>query len=136
MPPNDTLYDGKPNACSREFMDIVQSLEGAEQHIGIFHIESHAIVFYEKRLLALLPWRDSEFNARLRTRGGELPGIAEQIVEHNLQERWIAKGQHAPGDAKGYVTIRLACLHLLTDALHQRAKIDSFAIHLSSGHAR
>src|SRR5713226_6390597 len=49
---NDSLNSGQSHACSLEVLLAVQALKDAEQLVGIFHIEAHAVVTYEVHGLA------------------------------------------------------------------------------------
>src|SRR4051794_8679683 len=51
VPVNDPLHGCKPDACALELSTRVQALEGAEELVGVLHLEAGAVVANEVRPL-------------------------------------------------------------------------------------
>jgi hypothetical protein len=81
VPDHDALNGRETDAGALEFGHGVEALERAEELLGVRHVESGAVVAYEEGARAIL-LGDSELDARARGLRGELPGVAEQILEN------------------------------------------------------
>src|SRR5579863_9773814 len=67
-PRNDALYDGEPDAGSREVFDRMQTLKDTKQLVGVAHIEAGAIVLHSIDGLPILD-PATDFNPGLRSFG-------------------------------------------------------------------
>ena len=97
---SDNSLDGcQSNAGARELGGLVQSLERAEQHLGVSHVKSNTVVSNEERCLAVLN-RPADRYARFGARPGKLHGVAEQVGQRNFQQARIAKSLQTRFDAE------------------------------------
>src|SRR5947209_2305430 len=135
VPIDDALNSRQANACALEFICGVQALERAEQLVGKRHLEASAIVADEKDCLTVsLLTREIDLCAfSLR---GELPGVAQQITEHDFQQTLIALGHESFFNLGGHSSPRISLLQFSDHFLSQRAEIDCLAAHLAAGHTR
>ena len=71
------------DAAPLKFRHGVQSVERIEELLGMSHIKTDAVVADEigRHPLVL---DDAEFDSRARAFLGELPGIAEQVLQHDF----------------------------------------------------
>ncbi len=63
----------------------METLEGAKEPVGVGRVKSGAVVADEVGMGAV-PFRDAEFNGRLRALRREFPGVAQQVFENDPQE--------------------------------------------------
>ncbi len=54
LPEHDALHGGQPDAGARELVGAVQPLEGAEQLVGVLHVEPHTVIAHEEHALPVL----------------------------------------------------------------------------------
>src|SRR5919108_4536467 len=85
---DDALDRGEPDARARELVGRVQPLKRAEQLGRVGHIEAGAVVAYVKRPPPVV-CRDADVHMRGRALARELPGIAEQVLQHDAQQSRI-----------------------------------------------
>lgn len=83
----------RPTPVPSEVGGRVQALEHAKELVGVRHVQTGAVVANEVDDPAW-PFVDAEFNSSLGSLARELPGIAEQILESNLQQTRIAFGTY------------------------------------------
>src|SRR5882724_3849455 len=84
----DAADDREPDARPFEVRGLVKALERLEQARGEGRVEADPIVPHE--VDRLLGARDAHLEAGAGTLSRELPGVAEQILEDDLQEPRIA----------------------------------------------
>src|SRR5262249_40280163 len=82
MAVNDALHGGQSDTRAREILLAVQALKGPEQFRTVGHIEAGTVIADEISHLTV-PFTNPEFYARLWMLASKLPGIAQQIVEHD-----------------------------------------------------
>src|SRR5512142_1256719 len=116
MDGNDPLPACQTDTSSRKLADRMQTLKNAEQLIGISHIETDPIVAYIKRPLLDVRFL-SEFDLCPVLFGGELPGIAQQVLQDNAQEVWIAFHHQVGSDRECDLPVGLTLLQGLRDFL-------------------
>ena len=92
MPENDALDVGQPDAGALEFIIIVQALKRTKQFVGIFRVETSAIVADVNHRLAFTAGSLTDFNSGFGAMAGELHRIGHQINQHHSQQR--AVGAH------------------------------------------
>src|SRR6266436_5322727 len=90
MPPNHSLDGCQTDARAPKLALIVQPLEWGKQMVGPRHVESGAVVPHEISAYAVGLRQGTKFNAGAGAFGGELPGVAEQILEHDSQQPRVA----------------------------------------------
>ena len=85
VPMYDPLNGGQADAGSLEFFEAVETLERAEELIGVSHVETGAVVADEIDALTLFVMSaDRDLGVGLF--GGEFPGIAEQICQGDAEQ--------------------------------------------------
>ena len=66
----------------------------------------------------------------------KLPGVPEEVIEHNPQQRGIALGRDTLGDVPLHPAVWLGLLELLRDRSGQGREIHRLAAHLGTRDAR
>ena len=66
----------------------------------------------------------------------ELPGVPEEVIEHNPQQRRVALGHNALGDPPLHLAVWLGLLELLRDGPGKGGEIHRLAAHLGTRDAR
>ena len=123
---NNPLDGRQPYTRARKIIGRVQPLENPEEFACISHIESSAIVAHKKRGLCLV--RRADFDASLGPFAGEFPGIAEQIVQRNSQQMFVALGSEVRSDNKLDGACRINAAEFRGDRLGERAQINGPAL--------
>lgn len=90
-------HRGQADPGTRKLGRRVQPLESAEQLVHVCHVEAGAIVADEVSRTSVL-MRNAEFDPCLRFINGELPCVAEQILEHHPEQARIAVADDAFAD--------------------------------------
>src|SRR5205085_1776020 len=78
---DDLARRRQSNSCAFEFLRGMQTLEHAEELVGISHIKAGAVVghkIYRRRA----PTLHSKFNLRCRLLAGKFPRIPDQVLQH------------------------------------------------------
>src|ERR1700730_8576433 len=128
---DNSMHRGEPDSRSREIRFAMQTLEWAEEIVGIFHIKSRAIVTNEEHgVPSFLVGPD--FNPRLRDFCGELPCVPNQIVERHAHEPAIGLHQKLILDAQGNLPIRVVLLQFLGDDSGHAREINSTIVELGA----
>jgi len=94
---DDTLNRGQPNSSSREIAGRVQALKSPKQLAGVRLVEAGAVVPHEVLPAAVLAGT-AEFNPGMRLFGGELPGVSEQIGQHDPQQARVGFSDETIGN--------------------------------------
>src|SRR5882724_6008525 len=113
----------------------MQALKDTEQFLGMEHVETGSVVADEIGRVPLAN-RCRELDARRIARSGELPRIAEQILEHHPEQPPIAFRNEIGRDRGLDAPIRLGALQLEIDAAGQCAQVDPLVPKLVSRPAR
>src|SRR5262245_58041477 len=122
MAVNDTLHGGQADACAREIPLTVQALKSPEQFRAVGHVEAGAVVANEIDHPAVtLP--NPEFYVCPEVLACELPGIAQQIFQHDPQQLAIALDDPCLGNDKIRLALRLELAQLVCHGLRQGAEI-------------
>src|SRR5687768_10691454 len=103
----DPAYRGEADPGAGELGLIVETLERAEQPVGMRHVEAGAVVAHEENG-AVVAGARAELDLRLRSPGGELPGVREEVLEHDSHELAICLDRHAWLDCEPDRPARLA----------------------------
>src|SRR5690606_7558033 len=111
---DDALHRGEANARAGEFVHAMQALEGAEQLVGVLHIEAGAIVAHEVHLPRAV-FHDAYDDAWILLFRRELPRVAEQVFEYDAHELRIGRGLHALPHRDVRVVAKVARLQFLDD---------------------
>ena len=84
MTMDNTLYGGKPNPCSREFICLMQPIKGTEQHILVTHVETRTVVSNLDRLFPAVVF-SGEPDGGLWCFNCKFPGVIEQVLHSHLE---------------------------------------------------
>src|ERR1043165_2680838 len=87
---DDALDGRQAHARPPELARAVETLERAEQLCGLGHRETRAVVAGEVEALAAAAPPVPGGDHGLLALRGELPGVAEQVVEHDPQQPLVA----------------------------------------------
>src|SRR3546814_3920742 len=90
---DDPLNGGEADAGSGKLAGVVQALKGAKELVGMCHVETRSVVADEIGVLPLVA-AAAELDAGRRAPGGELPGVAQQVLQSDLQQLGIAPYDH------------------------------------------
>jgi hypothetical protein len=97
---NDALHGGQANARAGKLAHGMETLESAEEPVGIGRIESRAVVTHEVRQGSIAT-RHPKLDMRGRTLGREFPGVAQQVLQHDPQQTGVRRGARA-GPSAGH----------------------------------
>src|ERR1700694_1113760 len=135
MPLNDPPHAGQAHACAGEFARVEAS-EWLEQRVLVGRIEADAVVTYVALENAGTGWFRDEVDAAVLVWSGELPGVAQQVLEDGRDELAVGLGDDSvldlEVDAAGWVESR----ELRGDSSRDAAQIDGLRAHLDSGDPR
>src|SRR3546814_14932385 len=98
------------------------------------HVETRSVVADEIGVLPLVA-AAAELDAGRRAPGGELPGVAQQVLQSDLQQLGIAPYDHGRLAPEVRHPVRRVRLQVLAYALCQRADIDLLQHHIGALHA-
>src|SRR5260370_19472792 len=133
VPVHDALYRGEADAGALVLVRRMQALEGAEQLVGIAHVEAGAVVAHEEgRLLPVA--QQADLDARLPGLGAELPRIADQVLQRRAQQARVGVGLHAVPHRDLDLARRLAALHVRDHLARELADVDVAPRELAARH--
>ena len=89
---HDAVHRGEADTGALVLGSGVQALEGAEQLLGVRHVEAGAVVPDEEDALGALAV-GADLDARRGLLAGELPGVAQQVLERRGEQASIAAGE-------------------------------------------
>src|SRR6185436_17784640 len=121
---DDAVNGGQTDSGPLVFRATVQALEGLEQLRGVDRIEADAVVADEVNAL----FRAAQLDARLWLLAGELPGVAEEVLEGDGGQGGIDLRLEARGDLHRDGAAGVALAQVLDDACPQRAEIHALAL--------
>src|SRR5260370_1183442 len=93
---DDAAHDREPDARAFEVRRLVEALEWLEQARREARVEADAVVLDE--VDGLLAAHDAHLDARTGALPRELPGVAQQILEGDLQEPRVSARLERRGD--------------------------------------
>src|SRR5207248_4243414 len=97
---NDATHGGEADPGALELARRVQPLEGHEELCLVGLVEADAVVADVERARPGAV-RHAELDHRVLDRSRELPGIADEVVEHDAQEALVAGGAEALRGTEG-----------------------------------
>ena len=131
MPFDDPLDRCQPDAVSGVLGFGMQALERPEQLGGVFRSESGAVVADEEFSRAI----PADFDPRVTTRTGELPGISHQVIHQVAQQRRIPLRDQSRRNVEDDLARRLAVAQVGGDLLSDRGQIDLRVFQFTAGDA-
>src|SRR4051812_21436098 len=114
----------------------MESLKRHEQAVAVSHIEPNAVVPNEKNGFSAPPRAGSELNLRLRSFGGELPRIIQQVFYQYPQQNRITPCFEPILGVKSDATIRMSRGEFLTCLNRQGTEVNTSEIHPGRGKPR
>src|SRR5690606_10774914 len=93
---HDALDRGKADTVPAEALLVMQALERAEQLADVLLVEAGTVVADVEGAVLLLP----ELDPRRLAPVGELPGVAEQVLQQVAQQGGVALRLHAGLDVQ------------------------------------
>lgn len=94
MASDETLYSGQPDACALELTRRVEALERREQVVGRARVEAGSVISDEEGMLSVGD-AGADLDVSLGALARELPGVADEVGEDHMQERWVGLGLEA-----------------------------------------
>src|SRR5690348_5492783 len=94
---DDALDRRQADAGAGELVDAVQALERAEQLGDVTHVEAGAVVAHEVAAPAVLHL-GAELDARARVARRVFPGVAQEVLEDEADERGVGLVDEAGRD--------------------------------------
>src|SRR5258708_5811609 len=123
VPGEDALDGGQADAVALELVRVVQPLERLEQFVRVGGIETGAVVADEvNRPAALLP--GAEFDSRRGVPLRVLEGVAEQVLQRDLQQVAVAVGREVRSDDPLDGSLRIRGGQAVGDFAGDPAEID------------
>jgi hypothetical protein len=119
----DPLYGDQADARPLELRLCVEPLEGGEQLRGVGHVEPDAVVLDAEDALTVR-LAGTEGDDRLGPRARELPGVPEQVLQHDPEELRVTPRLEPWCDLPGDPPRRVAVAELSRDGAGQLAQID------------
>ena len=126
---HDALDGREPDPGALELVWGVQALEGAEEVLGVAHVEAGAVVAYEERHAAGGLVRPQLDERRLVPRR-ELPGVTQQVLEHGARQLRVRPGDEARRDVHDHVARRVPFVQFGDKRGGQRREVDVLEIEL------
>src|SRR6266545_8046723 len=119
--PDDPPDRGEADPRAWELGVAVKAFEDVEELPRVGHVEARPVVADEVDALPVLV-PVAEFDARPAAfGGGELPGVAQEVIQRDPEQAGIALGCGAGLDEKLHGAVRAVFLELLADAPGQGA---------------
>ena len=120
---DDALDGGEADAGSGELGGGVEALEGGEQLVGEGHVEAGAVVadVVDGGAAGLLA---AELDARGGLVAGELPGVAEEVVEEEAEEVGVALDDEVAGGEEVDGAAGVAGTELLDDLVGELGEVE------------
>src|SRR5450755_1952666 len=109
MPVDNSVDRCKPYARSWEPRLLVKALERSKEPFSVGHIEPCPVVTDEVGRDAV-GLGESELDDRLSLACAELPGISQQVLEHDLQKTAVSLGDHSTHDQRLDLPLRAGLL--------------------------
>src|SRR5579862_5921049 len=113
----------------------MEALKRLEEASGRTRIESDAVIANEIDGNAIVT-ADTEFDFRRCLLGTVFPGIAEKIVNDELQKAGITIDTATISDQEFHVTLGRAAAQLLAHDAGNGGQVDGMTDHGAAGHAR
>ena len=134
MPDNDAADRSQSNAGSREFFHCMQSLKGREKFVDVGHVKPHPVIAHKKYPRTVRTQDLSNTYRGICLLRGELPGVAQQIFQHDFDEPAVALGLQASIYLQSDLTLRMVSFPFLQHAARQRRQVYCFAAKLGASH--
>src|SRR5450432_2291116 len=127
VPADDAAHDREADPRALELRGAVEPLERLEQAAREGWVEADAVVLHEVNRLGAA--RDADLDAGARAFPRELPGVAQQVLEDDLQQARVAQRLEGRGDDHLDGPRRRSLAQLADDGLDDGREIDGQAAH-------
>src|SRR5271154_2452885 len=135
MPMDDALHIREPDAGALEFPYRVQPLEDGEKFIRISHVEAGAIVADETNKLTVLR-NLTHLDVRIIALAGELPGIAEKVLKHNLKQPGVSDSANFRGNDHVDRPVRMIAAQARQNDARDGREVYRRAVDFGTAHSR
>src|ERR1017187_10956244 len=98
MPRDDALDRRQTDACSLKVTGFMQTLEGREYFLRVYHIEPGAVVANIETMFPVRLQQRPHLDARSRLFRSKLPGIIQKVLQDDAQELRISVRRKVIGD--------------------------------------
>ncbi|HEY9180463.1 MAG TPA: hypothetical protein VIO32_07065, partial [Candidatus Baltobacteraceae bacterium] len=102
MAMHDSRYGCEANTRTLVFVSGVQPLKSSKEFVRVGHVESRAVVPYEK--FASIP---SELDERLRCPAREFPRVADKVLQDSAHQEGLTHCVHSRCNGKTHISVRL-----------------------------
>jgi len=120
---HDPLHNGQSHPCAGLVADApLKDLERREQPAGHGGVEAAAVVADEEHPFAGVD--HTQLDARALHAGGVLPGVPEEVLQHDGDEPGVGQGSHAVGDDHADARPGIAGANVADDEVGDRRKVD------------
>src|SRR5216684_3722709 len=111
---HDPAHSREPDPRSREVGHRVKSLKWREESFRVRLIESGAVVLHVEGGLTIILER-TKLHAGTGRLGRELPGIAEEVLQEDLDKTRIALGDKTVFDDESHASMRVSLRKYVTN---------------------
>ncbi len=132
---NNALDSGQTYTGAFEVFLPMEALEHAKELVGIFHVETHAVITNKDCRPAVLN-RQADFDSCPLLGLCELDGVGQKIEKDLLDQAGIAfdRGQH--GDVPIHLPVRKFRTEIRLDVRHQGVEVGSLESERLAANAR
>ena len=121
---HDAPHGRQAHAVAREVVGAVQTLEEAEQAVGRAHIKTGAVVAHHHRGRFTVRHLAQRY-LRHRAAAAVLPGVAQQVFQHQAQQRGVAPSRQAGFDVDVGRPFRRAAAQVVHHIARQLGQVDA-----------
>src|SRR5229473_7736461 len=125
----------RPTPLPEKSSACVKPLESAEELVDICHVKTRPVIANEVDFLPVL-LRHAKLDFRLRLFPGELPRVAEQVLEDHPQQPRITFGRDPLRHYAFDVALWLSVVEVRQDDFRHRAEVHLLVAHLAAADAR
>ena len=120
--PDDPAHGSQPYARPFELMLVVKELECLEELGRVLHVETDTVVFHEEADPTVF-LGGAAFDARVGAPTRELPGVPEQVLQHDPDQRLVAVSEEARRDDDLHLALGFRTPQIGGDLPHQRRQV-------------
>src|SRR5882672_4950516 len=135
VPMDDPLHRRQPDARALILVARVQTLESAEQLVGVRHVEAGAVVAHIENRAPIVA-ETADLYAWLVRLCRELPRIPDQVLECRSQQPRIRARTHAVPDGDVDLALRLTALQVVHHLPGQLAYVRVAPLEAAARYAR
>ena len=133
-PPTVAFHDPpdgrEPDSSSRELRLGVEPLEGSEQASRVRLVEAVAVVLHVEQFLSVLFDR-AELDPRRGRLLRELPCVADEVLQHDLEESRVRLGHEAVGNDEVDASVRARARERVADLTREQGQVHALTSQVS-----